>query len=89
MTLYLVTACLRLAIAMWDVLHVNAQALLSEIETRMARYMENAGGLQLGCILGNIVGACSLTSRSPPFNAFLACSRQLFFWSFAFRPPEG
>lgn len=71
-TLYIVTACLGLAVAIWDVC-MNAQALLLEIETH-GRYM------------GALVGALFAYFALSPFVTFLAFSlTTLFFWSFAFR----
>ena len=70
-TLYLVTACLGLAIAIWDVC-MNAQALLLEIETH-GRYMgKMQAGYSFGCILGALVGALFAYFSLSPFVTFLA-----------------
>mgnify|MGYP005915237897 CR=1 FL=1 len=84
-TLYIVTACLGLAVAIWDVC-MNAQALLLEIETH-GRYMgKMQAGYSFGCILGALVGALFAYFALSPFVTFLAFSlTTLFFWSFAFR----
>lgn len=84
-TLYLVTACLGLAVAIWDVC-MNAQALLLEIETH-GRYMgKMQAGYSFGCILGALVGALFAYFALSPFVTFLAFSlTTLFFWCFAFR----
>lgn len=70
-TLYLVTACLGLAVAIWDVC-MNAQALLLEIETH-GRYMgKMQAGYSFGCILGALVGALFAYFALSPFVTFLA-----------------